>query len=100
MQAAQQCLMGLSVRTQGYRYTAWLSYSDWGAAAVGPVWGSLAGEELYDHRAADSPDASGADPGLSYDDASEAHNLAAEPAYAQVKGELLAALKVGFPQRG
>ena len=96
--AVGQCLMGLSVRTAGYRYTAWLEYSDWGAASYGPVWGSVAGEELYDHTAADA--AGGAsDAGLSYDDASEAVNVAADPAYAQIKGELLAALKAGFPQR-
>jgi hypothetical protein len=96
--AAEQCLMGLSVRASGWRYTVWLSYSAWGADAYGPVWDSVKGEELYDHRAADAPGGA-RDAGLSYDDDSEAVNVAADPAFAQTKGGLLAALKEAFPQR-
>ena len=98
-EAAGQCLMGLSVRVPGYRYTAWLNYSDWSAEAeYGPIWSDIAAEELYDHTAADAP-GGGGDAGLSYDDASEGVNRVGDPAYAQQRRDLLAALKAGFPQR-
>ena len=98
-EAAGQCLMGITVRTSGYRYTAWLNYTDWSADMdYGPIWSDSAAEELYDHTAADAP-GGGGDAGLSYDDASEGVNRAGDPAYAQQRRDLLAALKAGFPQR-
>ncbi len=96
--------MGLSVRTQGWRYTAWVNYSYYqveeggGGYTYGPLWEQVAGEELYNHTASDSSEG-GEDPGLSYNDASEDCNLAQQPALEAVRAELLQALKAAFPQR-
>jgi iduronate 2-sulfatase len=93
---APPCLMGLSLRARGYRYTAWLNFS---YAGAGALWDELEGEELYDHTVADAvPASAGApDPGLDYDDASESVNVAADPHYAAVKEQLKAMLRAGFP---
>jgi iduronate 2-sulfatase len=100
---APPCLMGLSVRAPGWRYTAWLNYSysppAGGGGAYGPQWDQVAGEELYNHTASDGGGGSGADAGLSYDDASEDANLAQLPELRGKRAELLQALKLGFPQR-
>ena len=100
---AASCPMGLAVRTRGWRYVAWVSF-DYGAAAtngagVGPRWsapGALLGEELYDHSADDAGDGRGDNDF----DASENANLAADPAHAAVKAQLLALLKAEFPEGG
>lgn len=81
------------------RYTAWLNYTEWDASTYGPLWDTIVGEELYDHRAADTPGGAGGDPGLSYDDSSESNSVAADPAFSQIKSALQAALKAAFPQR-
>lgn len=88
------CLMGLTVRTRGWRYTTWLSYS-YEEGAVGPRWDDVSGEELYDHTAADDV-SGGVDPGLNYNDPSENVNLAADPAYAAQKATMLHLLKSGY----
>jgi hypothetical protein len=101
---APPCTMGLSVRAHGWRYTAWVNFTYQGRV-YGPQWGEVAGEELYNHTAADAADGGGGggggagDPGLSYDDASEGANLAQLPELRGRKAELLQALKAGFPQR-
>jgi iduronate 2-sulfatase len=90
---APPCAMGLSVRTRGWRYTVWVGYTYEGPL-VGPVWSDVRGEELYDHSFDDAgavPDA-----GLDYD-LSELVSVAADPANARVKAELLAQLQAAFP---
>ena len=39
--------MGYSMRTAEWRYTEWAA---WNGTALVPVWETLAGVELYDHR--------------------------------------------------
>jgi len=90
---APPCVMGLSVRVNGYRFTQWLNFSYTGQGAL---WDQVEGEELYDHTKADGGGIA-ADPGLDYDDTSENFNVADDPHFADVKLELLALLKAGFP---
>jgi len=95
------CIMGLTVRIQGYRYTAWVHFA-YGAATggtTGPLWDQVVGEELYDHVRSDSHPPDVMDPGLSYDDESENVNVAAEASYGALKVQLLQLLKSGFPHR-
>lgn len=92
--ATSECLMGLSVRTLGWRYTTWLNFS-YAEGSVGPRWDEVSGEELYDHTASDSV-SGGVDPGLDYDDASESVNVAAIPAFAAQKSAMLQLLKAGY----
>merc|ERR1711935_1082078 len=39
--------MGYSLRTTNWRYTEW---AGWNGTTLTPIWTSLAGVELYDHR--------------------------------------------------
>jgi hypothetical protein len=104
--------MGLSVRTLGWRYTAWVGFS-YGtdptpgldlptqgqmAGIVGPDWGDLRGEELYDHRADDAATAAAADPGNDFD-TSELEDIAGDAAFAAVKRSLRALLQAHFPSK-
>jgi hypothetical protein len=95
--------MGLSLRTEGWRYTAWVNYSyvpAEGGGVYGPIWEDMDGEELYNHTGSDLGEGvEGEDPGLSYNDPSEDTNLAYHPDLAAKKAELQQALKLGFPQR-
>jgi len=93
-QAAPACAMGMSIRTRGWRYTAWTGFTYEGPVQ-GPDWADLRGEELYDH-AVDDAGGPGADPGLSFDE-SELVSLADDPAYATVKAALRAQLQAAFP---
>jgi len=67
--------MGYSLRTAEYRYTEWAA---WNGTALAPMWSSLAGVELYDHRN---------DTGRCFD-CTENSNLAHVPAFASVAAGL------------
>ena len=77
--------MGVSLRTDGWRYTEWLP---WNGSALQPQWGApLVGAELYNHTG---------DAGTSFDGAFEVVNLASEPAYAGIRAQLSAQLRAAY----
>merc|ERR1712039_802705 len=39
--------MGYSIRTSEWRYTEWVA---WNGTTLRPIWNTVAGRELYDHR--------------------------------------------------
>ena len=92
--AADTALMGYTLRTDEWRYTAWFDFdfgapgaSPTGASAPGPVWGStIEARELYDHR--------GDTMGVADAEAREWENLAADPAHASTVATLHAQLLV------
>ena len=93
------------MRVPGWRYSAWVGFSygadpgdplQRGNATVGPDWGDVRGEELYDHRADDGGGGRGGDPGNDFD-LSELDNLAGLPAYAATQAALRALLEGQFP---
>jgi hypothetical protein len=88
------CAMGMSIRTRGWRYTAWTGYV-YDGAVQGPLWSDLRGEELYDH----GDDDAGAqpDPGQDFD-LSEVVSLADDPAFAAIKAGLKTQLQAAYPQ--
>jgi hypothetical protein len=85
---APPCAMGLSMRVQGWRYSAWLGF-DFDAARAN--WTDVRGEELYDHRADDAT-SDGEDPNNDFN-ASENVNLADAPAFQNIKQALRAQLQ-------
>ena len=77
--------MGVSLRTQQFRLTEWLS---WNATSLTPSWDTpLLGAELYDHDG---------DDGSSFDGAFEVVNLADSPAYASQRAALSALLRTAY----
>eukprot|EP00929_Paragymnodinium_shiwhaense_P006604 TRINITY_DN11036_c1_g1_i1.p1 TRINITY_DN11036_c1_g1~~TRINITY_DN11036_c1_g1_i1.p1 ORF type:complete len:764 (-),score=41.93 TRINITY_DN11036_c1_g1_i1:511-2469(-) len=78
-------VMGLSLRTERWRYTEWLW---WDGAREQPGWryGPVA-KELYDHLTDDGHDF----------DKSEPHNLAEQPLHASIVSELAALLRKSYP---
>ena len=79
--------MGYSVRTDGWRYTAW---APWNTSALqGDLTGALLGEELYDHRL----NRWGASANYS---AFENENVVHDPQWKGVKAEHMALLKGMF----
>jgi arylsulfatase A-like enzyme len=46
-------VMGLSIRTDAWRYTRWMA---WDGDALAPVWDAVLGEELYGHAGDDGRD--------------------------------------------
>ena len=79
--------MGYSVRTDAWRYTEWVA---WNGTALRPMWGAVAGRELYDHRNETL---------FPIDfDARENENLAGDPARADVVASLSAMIRQAFGQ--
>jgi iduronate 2-sulfatase len=79
--------MGLSLRTERYRYTEWRV---WNGSALAPSAGTPpVGVELYDHAG---------DDGSSFDALYEVVNLAGSPAYAGAQAELAAELRRVYPK--
>lgn len=84
--------MGFSMRTDEYRYTEW---AQWDGKAQRPNWGTLAGRELYDHRADDG--------GATCFDDFENTNLAELPSHQDTVAKLsnqLHALVASLPHSG
>ena len=79
--------MGYSVRTDDWRFTAWVG---WNGTDLTPRWDVLNATELYAHTLS----ASG--PGDQDFDAWENVNVAAEPKHAKVAGRLMAQLRAHF----
>jgi hypothetical protein len=88
--------MGMSIRTRGWRYTAWTNFS-YDGQVQGPLWDALRGEELYDHAADDAGAPGQPDRGLDFD-LSELASLAEDPAHAAIKASLRAQLQAAYPQ--
>lgn len=79
--------MGVSLRTDRYRYTEWLQ---WNGTSLSPLWDApLVGMELYDHEG---------DDGTTFDGPYEVVNHAGDPAYAAQKAQLAAMLRQVYPQ--
>mmetsp|Transcript_34778 Transcript_34778/g.91055 ORF Transcript_34778/g.91055 Transcript_34778/m.91055 type:complete len:95 (+) Transcript_34778:81-365(+) len=79
--------MGYSIRTDEWRYTAWVG---WNGTTLQPVWAKVNATELYPHAEV---------PGGPTDqdfDAWENHNVAAAPANAAVVEKLHAQLVAHF----
>lgn len=70
-------IMGYSVRTNRFRYTAWLKFDN---VTYCPDWDHIVAEELYDHET----------------DPSEDHNVVGKRSYAQKKKRLYAVLHGGW----
>jgi len=77
--------MGYTIRTEEWRYTEWV---EWNGTALAPVWGSVAGRELYDHRNETVYPTDF--------NARENENLADEPAWAVVVEGLSKAVRAQF----
>jgi hypothetical protein len=88
------CNMGLTIRTLGWRYTAWVDFAYIGQTQ-GPNWDNMTGEELYDHTEDDAAPGP-TDQGLDYDK-SELINVVGDPAHAAIRAALLQQLKAAFP---
>lgn len=70
-------IMGYSIRTNRYRYTAWLKFDN---VTFKPNWNKIIAEELYDHKV----------------DAEENHNVCRKKLYKCKKKHLYQALKNGW----
>jgi iduronate 2-sulfatase len=81
--------MGVSLRTEDYRYTEWTL---WDGNALAPRFDQPPiGVELYIHTDVDSND---------FDSPAEVFNHADDPAYATVRAQLAAQLRVVYAARG
>jgi len=79
--------MGVSLRTDGLRYTEWFR---WNSTALAPVWdgnGTVA-VELYDHTG---------DDGTTFDGPWEVVNLADNPSYAAARAAMAKLLRTVYP---
>ena len=103
--SAADCVMGMSIRVIGWRYTLWCGFdygsrnsssTAGGGGSAGPVWSDVRGEELYDHRSDDSPIAPGETDGDADFNTSELANLAYDPAFADMRAALNAQLQAAW----
>jgi hypothetical protein len=93
--AHELVIMGFSLRTSRWRYTAWLL---WDTNTTAPVWRyPPLGEELFDHRTDDAPEGpstpEAAQKGGAFDGAFEKESLGRVPATAPLRWSLFLALK-------
>ncbi len=81
--------MGVTIRTDQWRYTEWLW---WNGTAQAPAFDRPAvGVELYDHAG---------DDGTDFDGTFEVSNLAGQVQYAPVQAQLAAQLRQVYPYHG